>query len=157
MVGGRASRRSQISVAFSGGASGSSSATSPPLSTQVEATGRSQPAPGCQSGCSNEISRQLDHMRTLGVNEVELEMRSAGGDTPPPWDTCDLSTLLGPTYPQPTETQLNGLRTVLALVQRHGMRAMLILNNTHMDEQPPVRSQQWLAAILGAVKDSPAL
>ena len=26
-------------------------------------------------GVSNEVSRQLDHMRTLGVNEVELEMR----------------------------------------------------------------------------------
>src|SRR4051794_40334619 len=51
-VGGRASSRSQTSVASSGGARGSSSATSPPDSTQTEVTTGSQSASGVQSGCS---------------------------------------------------------------------------------------------------------
>src|SRR5437879_3026385 len=58
MVGGRASSRSQISAASSGGARGSSSATSPPLSTQVEVTISGQPASGRQSGYpSRQIQR----------------------------------------------------------------------------------------------------
>ena len=37
------------------------------------------------------------------------------------------------------------------------MRVMIVLNNTHMEELPPVNSQRWLSSILGAVKDKPAL
>src|SRR5262245_20873968 len=51
IVGGFASRRSQISVASRGGASGSTSATSSPASTTVEVTSGSQSSPSSQAGC----------------------------------------------------------------------------------------------------------
>src|SRR5438105_168059 len=64
IVGGFASSRSQISVASSGGASGSSSATWPPDSTQVDVTGGSQPASACQSGCA---TRQIQRPGATSV------------------------------------------------------------------------------------------
>jgi hypothetical protein len=92
-----------------------------------------------------------------GVNEILVEMRSAGGSTPPPWSDCDLSPELGPSWPQPTSLEVDGLRTLLGLAQRHGMRVGLMLNNTHMDQQLSVNSERWLGAVLGAVRGSPAL
>src|SRR5262245_24635227 len=58
IVGGFASRRSQISAASRGGASGSMSATSSPASTTVEVTSGSQSKPSCHAGCcTRQIQR----------------------------------------------------------------------------------------------------
>jgi hypothetical protein len=104
-----------------------------------------------------EVAAQLVHMRRLGVNEILVEMRSAGGSTPPPRSACDLSPELGPSWPQPTSLEVNGLRTLLGLAHQRGMRVALMLNNTHMEQQSSVESERWLGAVLGAVKESPAL
>ena len=64
---------------------------------------------------------------------------------------------LGPHWPQPRAAEVSGLEQLLDLAGSRGMRVMLVLNNTHMEEQPSLNSQQWLGAILRAVKDKPAL
>src|SRR2546422_3095266 len=43
------------------------------------------------------------------------------------------------------------------LAHAKGMRILLRLTNTHMEEQPPTNSATWLGAILGAVRAHPAL
>src|SRR3989449_11426310 len=43
------------------------------------------------------------------------------------------------------------------LAHAKGMRILLRLTNTHMEEQPPMNSATWLGAILGAVRAHPAL
>src|SRR3954451_1032880 len=66
-VGGSASSRSQTSGACSGGASGSITATSPPETTHVEATGGSQPTCGAHSGCS---SRQIQRPGAISLTST---------------------------------------------------------------------------------------
>jgi len=104
-----------------------------------------------------DVVTQLEHMRALGVNEFVYELRSADGPWPVNSDfpACQLPTALGPTWPQPTAVQLSGLQTLFALAHRFGMRVILILNTTHM-EQGATGNAQWLGAIAGAIKDSPA-
>ena len=96
-------------------------------------------------------------MRAMGVNEIVYEMRSGDGDQPTPFPDCKLSTWLGPLWPQPTAAELAGLGTVFELARQHGMRVMLFLNYTHMEEQPPTNAERWLGAILNTVKNDPAL
>jgi hypothetical protein len=104
-----------------------------------------------------DVVAQLKRMRALGVNEFAYEMRSADGPWPVNSDfpACQLSTALGPKWPQPAAVQLSGLQTLFALAHQFGMRVILILNTTHM-EQGAVGNAQWLGAIAGAIKDSPA-
>jgi hypothetical protein len=111
-----------------------------------------------QASVQTDVTEQLKRMRALGVNELLYEMRS--GDGPWPVDStypaCERSTDLGPQWPLPAADQLAGLRTLFALASKYGMRVTLILNTTHM-EQDATGNSQWLGAIAGAVKDSPAL
>lgn len=104
-----------------------------------------------------DVVTQLKQMSVLGVNEFAYEMRSA--DRPWPVDTsypaCQRPTTLGPTWPQPTTDELAGLKTLFALAQQYGMRVILILNTTHM-EQGATGNSEWLGAIAGAIKESPA-
>lgn len=104
-----------------------------------------------------DVVAQLQHMRTLGVNEFVYEMRSADGPWPVNSDfpACQLPTALGPTWPQPTAAQLSGLQRLFTLAHRFGMRVILILDTTHM-EQGAAGNAQWLGAIARAIKDSPA-
>jgi hypothetical protein len=103
------------------------------------------------------VAQQLAHMRAMGVNEIVYEIRSGDGGQPTPFPDCKLSTWLGPLWPQPTAVELAGLATVFQLARQHGMRVMLFLNSTHMEEQPPANAERWLGAILNAVKNDPAL
>ncbi len=107
----------------------------------------------------DEVVRQLKLMRGLGANEIVFEMRSADGPWPVSsgYPDCQRATTLGPLWPDPTAVQLAGLRTLLDVVHAQRMRISLILNSTHMEESPPIGNVRWLSAILGAVKDKPAL
>jgi hypothetical protein len=107
----------------------------------------------------SEVVRQLKLMRAMGANEIVFEMRSTDGPWPvsSAYPDCRRATTLGPLWPDPTTEQLNGLRTLLDVVHAQRMRISLILNSTHMEESPPTGNARWLSAVLGAVKDKPAL
>src|SRR6185312_2323813 len=95
----------------------------------------------------------------MGINNITFELRATDptfipGFTPP---TCNLPPALGLLWPHPTALELANLPAFLDLAAAHGMKVTLILNNTHMDEQPPTHSATWLGAILPVVKDHPAL
>jgi hypothetical protein len=119
-----------------------------------------------QVGASNvastvgaEIASQMSKMQKVGINTLSFELRATDpvyipGFTPP---TCNLPPSLGLLWPQPSASQLANLRAFLDLALTYGMRVMLILNSTHMEEQPPTNAATWLGAILPAVKDHPAL
>ncbi len=107
-----------------------------------------------------EVDSQLGKMQAMGINRVSLEMRTTDstyiddGYMPP---TCNLPPALGLLWPQPAPGDLTSLSALLDLVQKHGMKATLILDNVHMEEQPPTNSMTWLGAIFRQVKDHPAL
>lgn len=103
-----------------------------------------------------EVTAQLKQMRAIGANTITYEIRSGEADFGTPWPNCQLSTALGPKWPQPTAVELAGLSTLFDLVRRRGMRIMLIVNNTHMDAAW-AENERWLGAILRQVKDKPAL
>ena len=107
-----------------------------------------------------EVALQLDTMREIGVNTITYELRTAdpvyipGGEAFP---TCNIQPVLGLQWPEPTSTELKNLVALFDLAHAKGMRILLRLTNTHMEEQPPTNSATWLGAILGAVKLHPAL
>jgi len=107
-----------------------------------------------------EVGLQLDAMHSFGVNTIRYELRAADsvaindGFTPP---TCSIPPVLGMRWPQPAALELQNLVALFDLVQSKGMRVILELVNTHMEEAPPTNSSMWLGAILGAVKNHPAL
>ena len=107
-----------------------------------------------------EVALQLDTMREIGVNTITYELRTAdpvyipGGEGFP---TCNIQPVLGLQWPEPTSTELKNLVALFDLAHAKGMRILLRLTNTHMEEQPPTNSATWLGAILGAVKLHPAL
>jgi len=107
-----------------------------------------------------EVALQLDTMREIGVNTITYELRTAdpvyipGGEAFP---TCNIQPVLGLQWPEPTSTELKNLVALFDLAHAEGMRILLRLTNTHMEEQPPTNSATWLGAILGAVKLHPAL
>jgi len=107
----------------------------------------------------SEVSLQLDKMRVMGVNTIEFELRAADptwtGTFVPP--DCNMPPALGLQYPQPTATELSNLAAFFDLVNSKGMRVVLNLVNTHMEEQPPNNNSTWLNAILQAIKNHPAL
>ena len=98
-----------------------------------------------QASVRADVVAQLEQMRALGVNEFVYEMRSADGPWPVNSDfpACQRSAALGPTWPQPTAVQLAGLQTLFGLAHQFGMRVILILNTTHM-EQGATGNAQWL-------------
>lgn len=103
-----------------------------------------------------DVVAQLRVMRAMGVNELAYEMRSADGPWPvdSSFPRCHRSTALGPSWPQPTGVQIAGLRLLYGLANQHGMRIMLLLNTTHMEQ--PESNAAWLRSIIDAVKDLPA-
>jgi hypothetical protein len=108
------------------------------------------------AGARSDVVAQLKVMRAMGVNELTYEMRS--GDAPWPVDSgyprCQRPTELGPLWPQPTSQQLAGLKALYALANEYGMRIMLVLNTTHMEQ--PDSNAPWLKAIIETVKGLPA-
>jgi hypothetical protein len=107
-----------------------------------------------------DVARQLDRMRAMGVNEIVYELRSADpvwipGERRPP--ECNVSPDTGLQWPQPTPDELANLGRLFDLASTKGIRIALILNNTHMEEQPPTNAETWLGSILRVVRDKPAL
>jgi hypothetical protein len=108
------------------------------------------------SSARSDVVAQLAAMRAMGVNTLAYEVRSADGPWPvdSTYPKCERSTSLGPLWPRPTAAQLAGLKALYGLANQQGMRIMLVLNTTHMEQ--PESNAEWLRAVLGAVKDSPA-
>ena len=107
-----------------------------------------------------EVALQLDTLHRMGVNAITYELRTADADYIPGSDafpTCKLPPVLGLQWPEPTSTELKNLVALFDLAHAKGMRVLLRLTNTHMEEQPPTNSATWLGAILDAVKLHPAL
>jgi hypothetical protein len=108
---------------------------------------------------AQEVKLQLDQMRAMGVNEISFQLRSAdpvaASDFTPP--ECYQQSTQGPQWPQPTPTELANLGDFFELVHNEGMKVVLELIYTHMEEQPPTNAQRWLGSILNVVKDKPAL
>ena len=106
-----------------------------------------------------ELRLQLDRMRSMGVNEIWYQLRSADPVAEPDFTPpdCNEPPVQGLQWPQPTQTELANLGDFFDLVQGEGMRVVLDLNNTHMEEQPPANAERWLGSILRVVKDKPAL
>ncbi len=107
-----------------------------------------------------EVGLQLDVMRSWGINAVTVELRTSDpvyipGPFVPP--ACNMPPVLGFQWPQPTATELANLAAFFDLAHSKGMRVLLMLNNTHMEENPPTNAQAWLGAILNVVKNHPAL
>jgi len=109
---------------------------------------------------AQEIALQLDEMKKIGVNSITFELRSSDsywnpGPFLPP--ECNIGPVLGLQYPSPTQTEIANLVAFFDLVSGKQMKILLMLNNTHMEEQPPLYNKIWLDAILNAVKSHPAL
>jgi hypothetical protein len=104
----------------------------------------------------DDVVAQLKVMRAMGVNELTYEIRSADGPWPvdSSYPRCERSTALGPFWPHPTDGQLDGLKRLYGLANQYGMRIMLVVNTTHMEQ--PESNAPWLRAVIGAVKDLPA-
>jgi hypothetical protein len=105
-----------------------------------------------------QVIAQLNAMRAMGVNEIAYELRSADpvripGDRTPP--ECNVSPDTGLQFPQPTQEELTNLGHLFDLVASKGMKVVLLLDNTHMEDR--AKSQRWLGTILGVVKGKPAL
>jgi len=111
------------------------------------------------STVAQEVSLQLDKMKSMGVNTITIELRTAdptytSNFTPP---DCNEPPVLGLQFPQPTPTELANLPLFLDMVQSKGMKVWLRLTNTHMEQQPPTNSQTWLTAVFKAIGKHPAL
>jgi hypothetical protein len=107
-----------------------------------------------------EIALQLDAMKLMGVNTISFELRACDPTyIPEPFvpPNCNLGPSLGFQYPQPTSTELNNLTAFFNLVNSKGIKIILWLNNTHMEEQPPVSNATWISSIINVIKDHPAL
>ena len=102
-----------------------------------------------------EVAIQLAAIRDMGINRITFELRSAAVDGSFTFPTCHLHPVLGFQFPQPTATELANLPAFLDLVGQHGIRVWLRLTNTRMDDR--AGSRRWLDAILGVIKDHPAL
>lgn len=105
---------------------------------------------------SDEVSLQLDAMHEMGVNTITLEIRTADKDANSSFPTCHVNPVLGFRWPQPTPSELANLAAAFELIRTKGFKVILVLTNTHMEEQPPTNSQTWLSAILNVVKNHPA-
>jgi|GEM_PF-2023911 len=108
---------------------------------------------------AEEVALQLDKIREMGVNTIAFELRASD----PTWDpgpflppACNIGPSLGLQYPQPTSKEISNLIAFYDLVNGKGIKILLRLVNTHMEEQPPTNNATWLNAILNAIKDHPA-
>jgi hypothetical protein len=107
-----------------------------------------------------EVSLQLDLMKQMGVNTIAFELRSSdpiyipGSFVPP---ECNLPPTLGLQYPNPTSTETENLIKFFDLLNIKGMKIILVLTNTHMEEQPPTNNSKWIGTILNSIKNQPAL
>lgn len=109
----------------------------------------------------NEVPDQLDQMAAMGVNTITIEIAATDQASDSACNTtfpsCNVCPVLGFFWPQPTSGQLTNLVSFFDVVQSKGMKVFLRLITTHMEDQPPTGSQQWIGAILNAVKNHPAL
>jgi hypothetical protein len=109
---------------------------------------------------AQEASLQFDKMTAMGVNTITYELRTSDptfdptGFHPP---SCNEPPSIGFQWPQPTATELNNLVAFFDLAQGKGVKIVLSLVNSHIEEQPPTNSETWISSILGAVKNHPAL
>ena len=109
---------------------------------------------------AEEVSEQLEAMKAIGVNTITFELRATDAvSIPPPREPpeCNVSPPLGLLWPQPPEEHLANLTPFLDLVHSKGMRVLLRLVNTWMDEQYRAEAETWLGAILGSIHGHPAL
>ena len=105
---------------------------------------------------AQEISLQLDAMRSMGINTIQITLAAADAQpglfVPP---ACTVNPDLGPQFPQPTTLELTNLKELFDLIYSKGIQVTLNLSNTHMEDRP--NSEIWLKSILEVVKDHPAL
>ncbi len=113
--------------------------------------------PVINSTVSAEVALQLSAMQAMGVNTITIELRTADSTGSFVFPNCNIDPVLGFQWPQPTQTELGNLTQFLDLIFRMGFKVILVLVNTHMEEQPPTNSQTWLSAIVNVVKTHPAL
>ena len=109
---------------------------------------------------AEEVSQQLDAMRTIGVNTITFELRSTDAVLlPPPREApeCNVSPHVGLLWPQPPEEHLANLVPFLDLVHSKGIRVLLRLVNTRMDDRYRTGAETWLGAILRAIQGHPSL
>jgi hypothetical protein len=90
---------------------------------------------------SDEVALQLDAMRGMGVNTITIELRTADQDGNFTFPTCDIDPALGFQWPQPTTTELTNITPFFDLVHSKGLKIILVLVNTQMEQQPPTNSQ----------------
>jgi hypothetical protein len=107
-----------------------------------------------------EVSLQLDLMKQMRINEIAFELRSSDptyipGPFKPP--ECNIGPNLGAQYPAPTSSEVKNLVEFFDLVQSKGMKVYLLLDSTHMEEQPPKNNTIWIDSLVNAIKDHPAL
>ncbi|MDE3173109.1 MAG: Ig-like domain-containing protein [Gemmatimonadota bacterium] len=107
---------------------------------------------------ATEVAAQMDAMRAIGVNTITFELRATdsvytGNFTPP---DCNVPPVLGVRWPRPDASKLANLVKLFDLAQQKGMRIILSLVNTHMD-QPADTNALWLGPIFTAVGRHPAL
>ena len=109
---------------------------------------------------AEEASEQLEAMKAIGVNTITFELRSTDAvSIPPPREPpeCNVSPPLGLLWPQPPEEHLANLVPFLDLVHSKGMRLLLRLVNTRMDDRYRAGTETWLGAILTSIRGHPAL
>ena len=109
---------------------------------------------------AEEVSQQLDAMGAIGVNTITFELRSTDAVLlPPPREPpeCNVSPHVGLLWPQPPEEHLANLVPFLDLVHSKGMKVLLRLVNTRMDDRYRAGAQTWLGAILRSIQGHPSL
>ena len=109
---------------------------------------------------AEEVSQQLDAMGAIGVNTITFELRSSDAvRILPPREPpeCNVSPGVGLLWPNPAEEHLANLVSFFDVVHSKGIRILLRLVNTRMDDRYRADSERWLGAILGAIHGHPAL
>ena len=116
--------------------------------------------PSVGNTAGEEVGLQLGLMKQMGLNTLLFELRASDptyvpGPFKPP--VCNMGPALGLQYPQPTDLEIKNLLRFFDLAQSKGLKIVLVLNNNHVEEQPPTYNQTWIDSIVRAVKDHPAL
>jgi hypothetical protein len=105
-----------------------------------------------------QLSAQMDLMVQMGVNVISFPIGATDATALPPGPpTCNTPPVAGALWPQPSQTELDGLVKVLDLAQSKGLRVLLELQHTHFEEIPPTNATTWLTALINDVKAHPAL
>jgi hypothetical protein len=113
---------------------------------------------------AEEAGLQLDKLKSLGVNHILFELRTADASTAADtcattgiFPSCTVCTSLGPDWPQPTAQQLAGIKAFFDLVASKGLKIDLLLTSTHMEQAGSINSKKWFGSIFDTVKGHPAL